>query len=376
MKRPRGRRFLLFVVLPAAMLVGTALGALTLPPFGGRITGARRDRVRANPHFLEGKFVNPVPPASYSLSDMWTLVSGQFFGDEVRTPPAPIPVLPVRGSTLAPPPPPAGLRAFWIGHATAYIEIDGVRILTDPMFSEHASPFDVGFRRLHPVPIGLAELPRIDAALISHDHYDHLDMRTVQVLANRGTTFFVPLGVGAHLARWGVPETQVRELEWWQEATVGGVRIVSTPARHYSGRRGVDANATLWSSWSVIGPAHRVYFSGDTGYSDHFQTIGGRLGPFDLAFIKIGAYGPVQAWLDIHMTAEDAVRAARDVGARRLFPVHWSTFNLQHHDWDEPIRRAVTAARALGVDLLTPRVGEMVDATLAFVSTAWWEGLR
>jgi L-ascorbate metabolism protein UlaG (beta-lactamase superfamily) len=262
------------------------------------------------------------------------------------------------------------LRAFWIGHSTAYIEIDGMRLLTDPILSEHASPFEIGIRRLHPVPIALERLPKIDAAVISHDHYDHLDMRTVKHLASRGTHFFVGLGVGAHLERWGVPMTQIHEMEWWQEETFGSVRIVSTPARHYSGRRGLDANATLWSSWSIIGPANRIYFSGDTGYSDHFRDIGSRLGPFDISFIKIGAYGPVQAWLDIHMTAEDAVRAARDLGTTRMFPLHWATFNLQYHDWNEPIKRATAEAGRLGVSIVTPRVGEMVGE--GRVSTVWW----
>jgi L-ascorbate metabolism protein UlaG (beta-lactamase superfamily) len=222
----------------------------------------------------------------------------------------------------------------------------------------------------------LAELPAIDAVLITHDHYDHLDMRTIQHLASRGSTFFVPLGIGAHLQAWGVPAAQLREMEWWQEQTLRGVRIVSTPSRHYSGRGLTDKNATLWGSWSVVGARHRFYVSGDTGYSDHFRSIGERLGPFDLSFVKIGAYGPGAPWLDIHMSAEDAVRAHRDVRARRMFPVHWGTFNLAFHAWDEPIERALAAARAGQVELLTPRVGEMVNADQAFASSAWWRALR
>lgn len=357
-------------MLLAVGLIGIGLGVLTLPPFGGRVSGARLELVRASPHYRDGRFVNVMPPAGYSAGDMKLMFTEQFFGTQERTPAVPIPVVPVTAGSLPETPSDPGLRSFWAGHSTAYIEIDGIRLLTDPMFSEHASPFDLGFRRLHPVPIPLGQLPPIDAVVISHDHYDHLDLRTVTHLASRGTHFFVGLGVGAHLERWGVAAAQVHEMEWWQEERIGGVRIVSTPARHYSGRRGLDANATLWSSWAVIGPTHRIYYSGDTGYSDHFREIGRRFGPFDLSFIKIGAYGPVQAWLDIHMSAEDAVRAAQDLGTARMFPLHWATFNLQYHDWNEPIERATAEAARLGVNLLTPRVGEMVDTR--FTSSKWW----
>ncbi|HEU5294662.1 MAG TPA: MBL fold metallo-hydrolase, partial [Burkholderiaceae bacterium] len=308
----------------------------------------------------------------------------QFSGGEVREPPHPLPVVPVTAASLLAPStgaagssPPQRLRAFWIGHASVYIELDGVRLLVDPMFSDYASPFDFGPKRFDPPPIALAELPPIDAVLITHDHYDHLDMRTVQELA-RGerTLFVVPLGIGANLERWGVAPQRIHELQWGQEQPVGGVRVVSTPSRHYSGRRFGDRNATLWTSWSLLGARHRVYVSGDSGYSDHFRAIGENFGPFDLAFVKIGAYGPGAPWLDIHMSAEDAVRAARDVNARRMFPVHWGTFNLAFHAWDEPIKRTLAAARAAGVDVVTPRLGEIVDADAPFTSTAWWESVR
>jgi len=356
-------------------IVAIAMFVLSLPQFGGEVTGDRLARARANPQYRDGAFANPLPPAGYRMVDVWNLVKGQFLGKEVRVPPAPIPIIAV-DPTLKSTPPTAGLRAFWIGHASVYVEMEGVRFLIDPMFSDYASPFDAGPKRFHPPPIELANLPPIDAVLITHDHYDHLDMRTIQQLARNGARFFVPLGIGAHLERWGVARARMVELEWWQEESLRSVRIVSTPSRHYSGRRLADRNATLWTSWSVIGTSHRFYVSGDTGYSDHFGTIGARFGPFDLSFIKIGAYGPGQPWLDIHMTAEDAVRAHRDVGARLMFPVHWGTFNLAFHDWDEPIRRAVAAAHAEKVRIVTPRIGEIVDVDKEFVSTPWWEAVR
>ena len=359
-----------------AVVAGAAWAVLSEPQFGARMSGPRLERAKANPQYREGRFVNLQPEAPTSLAALGNYVVRQFSGHEVREPPAPLPVLAVDKAALAAAPTYNGLRAFWIGHASTYVEVDGLRLLLDPVFAERVSPLPIGPRRFHAPPIALADLPRIDAVLVSHDHYDHLDMDTVRHLAARGSRFFVPLGVGAHLERWGVPPSQVDELEWWQQRTLGGVQIVCTPTRHYSGRSLRDRSATLWSSWSVVGPRHRFFYSGDTGYSSLFRDIGARLGPFDIAFVKIGAYGPGAAWTDIHMPPEQAVQVHRDVRAKRMFPVHWSTFNLAYHDWDEPIRRAAAEARRTGVELVTPRLGEWVDADREFVSTAWWEGVR
>ena len=375
-KRGRWRVLGWTVVGLVAVVAAATPMVLSLPPFGGEVAGDRLARVRANPLVHDDRFVNPLPPATYTWADVQALIKGQFLGDEVRVPPAPLPVVAVAPASLREAPANPGLRAFWIGHASVYVELDGLRLLIDPIFSDHASPFDIGPKRFQPPPIALAELPPIDAVLITHDHYDHLDMRTVQHLARGDTVFCVPLGIGAHLERWGVAPQRIVELEWGQEHALRGVRIVSTPARHYSGRRLGDRNATLWTSWSVLGARHRFYVSGDTGYSDHFRAIGERFGPFDLAFVKVGAYGPGAPWLDIHMSAEDAVRAAHEVKARRVVPVHWGTFNLAFHAWDEPIRRTLAAARSSAVDVVTPRLGEWVDADQPFASRAWWEQVR
>jgi hypothetical protein len=268
---PKRRRRWPLVGAGIVLLIGAlAAGVLSLPQFGAKAAGERLARMRASPHFVDGVFVNDLPAAGYTFEEVRALVVGQFLGDQVRLPPVPIPVVSVDPQALKNAAPSPGLRAFWIGHASVFVELEGVRMLVDPMFSEYASPFDIGPRRFHPPPIRLAQLPPIDAVLISHDHYDHLDMPTVQQLAQRGAMFFVPLGIGAHLQAWGVPEAQTRELDWWQGAPWRGVRIVSTPARHYSGRGLADRNASLWTSWSVIGSKHRFYVSGDTGYSDHF----------------------------------------------------------------------------------------------------------
>ncbi len=359
----------------SALLVAAGWALLSQPPFGAPMAGARLARALANPQYRDGRFVNlePEAPSTTSLLE-YTL--RQFSGDEVREPPLPLPVLAVDKAALAAAPPSSGLRAFWIGHASAYVEADGMRFLLDPVFAERVSPLPVGPRRFHAPPIALADLPPVDAVLISHDHYDHLDMDTVRHLAQRGSRFFVPLGIGAHLERWGVPLAQIEEMEWWQERSLGPLRIVCTPTRHYSGRSLDNRSTTLWSSWSVVGPRHRFFYSGDTGYAKLFRDIGERLGPFDLAFIKIGAYGPGDAWTDIHMLPEQAVQVHLDVRGKRMLPVHWSTFNLAYHDWDEPIRRTVAEAARLNVELVTPRLGEMVDADRPFQSTRWWEAVR
>jgi L-ascorbate metabolism protein UlaG (beta-lactamase superfamily) len=371
----RRRKTWLSVLGVLVVLLATGAILLSGPQFGGKMTGERLARAQANPQYHDGVFTNVIPNSERKWSDWRELLAKQFGGNEAREPPHPLPVIAVEPASLALSPTPT-LRAFWIGHSSAYIELDGVRFLIDPIFSDYASPFPLGPKRFQPPPIALDALPRIDAVLISHDHYDHLDMKTIEALATQGTQFFVPLGVGAHLERWKVPVGQIHEREWWQEETLNGVRIICTPSRHYSARGLGDRDATLWSSWAAIGPAHRFYYSGDTGYSDHFATIGERLGPFDMSFIKIGAYGPTAGWIDIHMSAEDAVRANRDVKAKRMFPLHWATFNLAFHDWDEPIKRALAAANTDHVDLVTPRIGEMVTADQPFESQQWWSQIR
>lgn len=323
---------------------------------GGDVEGARLARVEASAHYRDGAFFNDVPQSKASAGVYWDMAVEQFTGDQIRVPPFAIPVLPV---VIENPnaPPRDGLRAIWLGHSSVYLELDGTRLLVDPVFSDRASP--VGFlgpQRFHEPPISLTDLPKIDAVMISHDHYDHLDMPTIQHLSAKGSRFFVPLGIGAHLEAWGVPDAQIIELEWWQSAKINGVEIFATPSRHYSGRSIDDYKATLWSSWSMIGPRHRVYYSGDTGFSDHFKKIGDKFGPFDLSILKVGAYGPSSSWMDIHMDPEQAVQAHKAIQARRMLPVHWATFNMGFHDWDEPIKRTIRAANEANIDMATPRL--------------------
>jgi L-ascorbate metabolism protein UlaG (beta-lactamase superfamily) len=350
------------ILLPAAYLI------LQQPPFGGRFEGTRLQRMRQSPEYKDGRFEN-TPPQKKDLALIRTLQN--YAGGQQREPGFEIPVMKLDRAMLEKPAEP-GLRAYWFGHASVLVEIDGARIMTDPILSDYASPFQfIGPRRLHPPPLPLKDLSGIDAVVISHDHFDHLDMGTVVQLARGGSHFYVGLAVGAHLERWGVPSSQIHEMDWWEQAERSGVVVHATPARHYSGRKSMD-NSTLWASWWVKGPHHSFYFSGDTGYGPHFREIADRLGPADLALIKIGAYG--ETWLDIHMDPEAAIQAALDVHATTMLPVHWATFNLSYHAWVEPIVRARGAASTRGVDLVTPRVGERFEFGQPFRSVAWYDG--
>lgn len=371
MTRKRLLKISKYVALVLAVLVAL-LGALTLyvlswPDFGGSLEGARLERAQKSKQYHDGAFANdPPPPApDYGVN------FAEWRGHQVRRPPA---HFPLRRPALPETPEP-GLRAIWFGHATVLVEIDGRRVMTDPILSEHAFPVKlVAPRRNDPPPITLEQLPRIDVVTISHDHFDHLDMTTIKSLARHGTHFFVGLGVGAHLERWEVPATQIHELDWWETAEHAGLKIHCTPARHYSGRKSMS-NPTLWASWVIESSEHRVFHSGDTGYGPHFKEIGKRRGPFDLSLIKIGDYGNDPAWYSIHMFPEDSIRAHIDLGAKVLLPIHWGTFELSFHAWNEPIRRAVQAAKTHGVQMVTPRLGEVVTLGQAFENTDWWERL-
>jgi L-ascorbate metabolism protein UlaG (beta-lactamase superfamily) len=223
-------------------------------------------------------------------------------------------------------------------------------------------------------PIALGDLPAIDAVLISHDHYDHLDEPTLSAMKEWKTTFLVPLGVGAHLEYWGVPAGRIVELDWWESARVGRLEVVCTPARHASGRTGIDKDATLWASYALIGSRNRAWYSGDTGLFPAMKEIGGRLGPFDVTMIEAGQYH--KAWPDWHIGPEQAVSAQQMLGGRVLLPVHWGLFSLAVHGWTEPVERVLAAAAQAGVPVIVPRPGQAVEPSAARPLERWWPELR
>ncbi|WP_328954519.1 MBL fold metallo-hydrolase [Kitasatospora purpeofusca] len=369
----RGRLAALAALAAGAGAVAWALRDLPAA-FGRRPDGEREERLRNSPQYRDGVFHNApselARPTAQAGIDVET-VRRALFQRDGRTPSHPVPtVRPAEGAEVAA----EGVAVTWYGHASALVEVEGTRVLLDPIWSERCSPAaQVGPRRLHPVPVELEELPQVDAVLISHDHYDHLDMATVRRLVrSQSAPFAVPLGIGAHLRRWGVPEHRIIELDWNETCTLGELTVTLTAAHHFSGR-GLTRNTTLWGSWVIAGPNRRVYYTGDSGYFEGYARIGAQHGPFDAALVQVGAYDP--AWADIHMTPEDAVLAHRELDAGLLVPVHWCTFNLGLHPWAEPIERLLVAAKEQGVPLAVPRPGERVDVDNPPEPDGWWEGI-
>jgi L-ascorbate metabolism protein UlaG (beta-lactamase superfamily) len=332
------------------------------------LDGERGTRVRRSPQWHDGKFRNSVPSSSIPTGGA-KLLREAVRRQPDRKPSRPVPVVAEAGA-----PAPDGLHITWYGHASALVEIEGATVLLDPVWSERVSPSQmVGPRRLHPVPVRMSELPAIDVVVISHDHYDHLDLATVRFLADHhGCPFVVPLGIGAHLERWGVPPDRITELDWHESTTVAGTTFTLTPARHFSGR-GFTRDQTLWGSWVIAGPTRRVFYSGDTGYFGSFTEVGEAYGPFDASLIQIGAYGV--GWPDIHMTPEDGLRAHVDVRGGVLIPVHWCTFVLAFHAWSEPVERLWQQAKEQGVTLAVPRPGERVDVDAPPEPDPWWQAI-
>ncbi|MHC1698920.1 MAG: MBL fold metallo-hydrolase [Geobacteraceae bacterium] len=264
---------------------------------------------------------------------------------------------------------------YRLGHSTILMKLNNLFWLTDPMFSERASPVQwAGPQRFHTPPISIDELPPIKAVLISHDHYDHLDHDSIMKLAGKTEYFLTPLGVGDLLVDWGVPQAKVTQLDWWQHIEVGGIRFVATPAQHFSGRSLFGKNQTLWASWAILAVDQRVFFSGDSGYFDGFKQIGEKYGPFDVTLLETGAYNA--NWPAVHMHPEESIQAHLDLNGKRLLPIHNGTFDLSMHSWFDPFDRVVTLGKAHGIPVVTPVMGEAVSTHATTDSQRWWEGSR
>lgn len=263
------------------------------------------------------------------------------------------------------------LKIIWFGHSTFLLNFNDKTVLVDPMFSNTAAPVSFAVKRFQPPVIGLEDLPPIDFILISHDHYDHLDMKSVQYFRDKAVTFVTPLGVGSHLQGWGIDAANIIERDWWERVEFDGLEFIAAPAQHFSGRSLTDENKTLWASWIVRDADHNVYFSGDTGYDTHFKAIGDQYGPFDVAFIESGQYNP--AWRAVHLLPEEGVQAYEDLKAERFFPIHWAMFELALHPWYEPVERLDALSAANNVNLMTPKIGQITRVNSESRFEKWWK---
>ncbi len=373
MPRTRLRLILSTIVLLVVALILAGLASTDwLATLGASPEGERLKRIQRSPNFRDGAFRNPDATSVGVEGGTSQMLRRWLGGKEQRVPPAPVPTV-LLGRSDFERPPVSGLRATWLGHSTVLVEIDGARVLLDPVWARRVSPSSiVGPRRFFAPPLALEDLPPLDAIMTSHDHYDHLDRGVIRALVKNmrqsKARFVVPLGVGAHLEKWGVAPERIVELDWGESTVVGALTLTATPARHFSGRGLFDRNHTLWASWSIKGPVHRVFHSGDTGPFSGFGAIGMQHGPFDLTLMKVGAYDDM--WPDIHLNPEQAVEAHTQLKGKVLLPIHWGTFNLAFHRWNEPADR-VTAA-GIGTTVIVPRPGQSIEPATPPPATKWW----
>jgi L-ascorbate metabolism protein UlaG (beta-lactamase superfamily) len=324
-------------------------------------------------HFTGSHFQNPVPTEVMQKGAFFRVLGKYMKRHEGRvpaTPPGPFTVDVTELNRLSP----DALRVTWLGHSGSLLEIDGKRFLTDPLWCARASPVSfAGPKRFFANPLPIRDLPAVDCLLLSHDHFDHLDKKSVLHLCrDHQIPVVTMLGVGKRLIRWGVPAERVTELDWWEATTLpGGFTITAAPARHFSGRSLTDRFTTLWGSFAIRGPRHNVYFGADSGYYDGFRAIGEKLGPFDLTMLEIGAYDP--EWGTIHMGPDGALRAWADIGSGLLMPIHWGTFNLALHAWTQPVERIIALAAAANIPLLLPRPGQTRDIAGGAWVDEWWK---
>lgn len=340
---------------------------------GSKPTGLRLERMKASPLWMGERFGNvyPVIPGLRDPNASMPSFGDFLYGGVRRVPRGPLPsmspleVWRKRVDT--------GLRATWLGHSTVLIEIDGLRVLTDPVWGPRASPTRfAGPKRFQPVPVPLHALPPVDVVIVSHDHYDHLDYVTIRELAKSDVPFVTSLGVGAHLEAWGVRPERIVELDWWESYRLPNAElsVTAAPSQHFSGRGMKDRNTTLWSSMVIRTERHAVFFGGDGGLTNEYQVVRERLGPFDLVMLEVGAFHP--AWGDIHLGPANALKALALLGGGPFLPVHWGTFCLAMHAWDQPAEELLELAPKAGTHLLMPRIGEAVEPTHVERVTAWW----
>ena len=355
----------LYIVLSLITLL-IIIGVLFInlsPQFGGVASKQQQELFSKSKHYKNGKFLNNggvKMEMSFkdSFKAMWIL----FKSNSKAEPNKNIAVQKIDSITIANYN--SKTRFIWFGHSTFLLQIKGKNLLIDPMFGNVPAPNPLlGNKRFsNKLPIEIEKLPSIDAVLITHDHYDHLDYESIQKLKDKVNIFYTPLGIGIHLLKWGVEKERIIELDWWQEIKFDELTIRCTPAQHFSGRGISDREKTLWCSWIIQSDDENLFFSGDSGYASHFKEIGDQYGPFDFAFMECGQYNNL--WPLVHMLPEETAQAGLDIKAKKMMPIHWGAFKLASHSWTDPVERISKKAKELNVDLVIPKIGEIIEIGL------------
>ncbi|MFC2086246.1 MBL fold metallo-hydrolase [Bacteroidota bacterium] len=361
----------MIIIIVILIVVSIELFYWFSPTFGQNFKKKRTEKIEQSLNFRGGKFQNlvetPVQAEGFKFREVfWEFM---FKGKE-RRPEKPIETINFDKNSFVKAD--SGIAITWFGHSTALIRIDGYSILFDPVFSKRTSPVSFAGTKSFDFTkaYDLSDLPELNAIIITHDHYDHLDYKTIKKLKEKNVKFYVPLGVAAHLEKWGVRDTNIVELDWWENAKFDDNLILrATPSRHFSGRRGMT-NKTLWCSWVIKTDSHSVFFSGDSGYGDHFGEIGEKCGPFNVTMLECGQYN--EGWPYIHMMPEQTVQANIDLNGDVMIPIHWGRFNLSLHSWTEPAERVAVEAKRKNINILIPQIGEIYFYGDTMSSINWW----
>lgn len=358
-----------FVIYILAKLV------MLLPQFGQQPKGKDQVRVEASPYFIQGRFrtIERIKN-DMTLKHMPELMKQNSNRSIEKRPKVDLPVekrSPLEFTNFDP----EKTRITWFGHSAIYLEIDGLKILIDPMLGQYASPIPPAVKRFSKeLPLEINDFPEIDLVLLSHDHYDHLDYKSILKLKSKVQYWYTPLGVGSHLKRWGVESDKIKELDWWNEINFSSLDLAFTPNKHFSGRKTNDRNKTLWGSWVIKGKKDNIYFSSDSGYWSGFKRIGEKYGPFDFAMIECGQYNHL--WRENHMFPEETVQAFRDLNAKKMMPIHWGAFSLAPHDWRDPVERMwASATEKEKRNISLPKIGQSIILDEEYPQSLWWRDI-